>query len=78
MTENERAAIREIAREIVAEIGPDIAEKAAWRVIKEHIDTCPVRTDLRVATMKFWLGVLIVGFCSGGGGAALIAQLSKF
>lgn len=70
LTEADKAMVREMAREIVAEIGPDIAEKAAWNVITEHIRNCPIRNEFKIAYWK--LIALVVG---GTGVANVLLKL---
>ena len=36
MTEHDKAELREIAREIVAEVGPDMARRAAYHVLEQR------------------------------------------
>lgn len=83
MTQTERLALREIAREIVVEIGPDIAEKAAWKVIDKHVDTCPVaakmensiqivKLESKVTYLKLVILALLCG--ASGGGVLALAQ----
>ena len=79
MTEADKALVREAAREIVNEAGPAIAKEAAWNVIKEHIQTCPVRQEVainglkrRISTLKLIIGVLLLGGAGGSGGALVM------
>lgn len=68
---NDLPAIREIAREIVAEVGPDIAEKAARHVgeklIEDHIKTCPMK-------LKFWklVAAILASGVLGGSAAKML------
>ena len=86
LTETDKMALREIAREIVKEIGPDIAEKAAWKVIREHQSQCPfpgqaaakievIRLESRITSLKLIIFALLCG-ASGGGVLALVEKLA--
>lgn len=78
MTEAQRLEMREAAREILKEVGPDIAREAAWRVINEHIQSCPVqvRTDAKLKVMTV-IGVvsIILGIAAGNAAIAIIGRL---
>ncbi len=84
MTDSDKAVTREIVREVLAEAGPTIAREAAWEVIKEHIGTCPVKTQIAleakdgtIARLKIAI-VLVAVSLSGGAGGGLILKLLKF
>jgi hypothetical protein len=75
LTEQDLPALREIIREVIAQAAPTIAERAAWhvaeKVIKRHVDTCPVRWELR---LTFWRTVAML-FAAGGAGGGVVKLL---
>jgi len=83
MTDADKALVREAAREIIQEIGPDIAAKAAWTVIDKHIETCPVRAEVetrelrgRVGMLKLVIAVLLMALFGGAAGSIAIKLIA--
>jgi hypothetical protein len=70
--------MREAAREILKEVGPDIARNAAWTVIREHIATCPVKVNMEAkfkVLMVVFVTALVLGVALGNTASTLIMRL---
>jgi hypothetical protein len=52
-----------------------VAREVAQVVVKEHIATCPIRAEMKIAWWKFVATLLAAGALGGGSGAALAKAL---
>jgi len=66
----DKALLREITREVLAEAVPDIAEKVAWAVVERHAKNCRIaeKVEAKLAVFKWKLiaALLASGMLGGG------------
>jgi len=50
-----------------------IIKEAVWEVVRDHIKTCPIRYEYRIAGLKLIIALILSGALGGG-----IAKLLPF